>query len=102
MVAQLLLALILVFAPFQWVSAQVTLSKGNTTLGTVIQQIQKQTNYKFFYDDDIANTRVGGVDVKNVSVSKALESLLAGKDISYTIDGKVVYLKKKAAQQKTQ
>lgn len=69
MVVRLLLVLCFVLAPFQWVGAQVTLSKGNTTLGTVIQQIQKQTNYKFFYDDDIANTRVSGVDVKNVSVS---------------------------------
>ena len=100
MVVRLLLVLCFVWAPFQWMSAQVTLSKGNTTLGTVIQQIQKQTNYKFFYDDDIANTRISGVDVKNVSVSKALESLLAGKDISYTIDDKVVYLKKKNTTQK--
>ena len=100
MVVRLLLVLCFVLAPFQWMSAQVTLSKGNTTLGTVIQQIQKQTNYKFFYDDDIANTRISGVDVKNVSVSKALESLLAGKDISYTIDDKVVYLKKKNTTQK--
>ena len=100
-VARLLLVLFFVFVPL-WMNAQVTLSKGNTTLGAVIQQIQKQTNYKFFYDDDIANTRVAGVDVKNVSVSKALESLLAGKGISYTIDDKVVYLKKAPAQKPVQ
>lgn len=96
--ALLLMALFFMFAPFHRINAQVTLSKGNTTLGAVIKQIQKQTDYKFFYNDDIAGISVDGVDVKNVSVNHALDQLLAGKGISYTVDKKVVYLKKNTAQ----
>ena len=45
-VVKMLLISLFVFAPFQWVGAQVTLNKGNTTLGAVINQIQKQTKDK--------------------------------------------------------
>jgi len=97
--AWLLMVLFFVFAPLQRMNAQVTLSKGQTTLGAIIKQIQKQTDYKFFYDDDIANMKVDGAQVKNATVNKALDQVLSGKGITYTIDNKVVYLKKAGAQQ---
>ena len=97
--AWLLMVLFFVFAPLQRMTAQVTLSKGQTTLVGVIKQIQKQTDYKFFYDDDIANMKVDGAQVKNATVNKALDQVLSGKGITYTIDNKVIYLKKAGAQQ---
>ena len=93
-VVKMLVISLFVFAPFQWVGAQVTLNKGNTTLGAVINQIQKQTKYKFFYDDEIAATKVAVVSVKNASVQNALNSVLRNHDITYTIEDNVVYLKK--------
>ena len=38
-----MLTLLLVSAPFQWVSAQITLNSGQTQLRTVIQKIKQQT-----------------------------------------------------------
>ena len=93
-VVKMLVISLFVFAPFQWVGAQVTLNKGNTTLGAVINQIQKQTKYKFFYDDEIAATKVAVASVKNASVQNALNSVLRNHDITYTIEDNVVYLKK--------
>ena len=93
-VVKMLVISLFVFAPFQWVGAQVTLNKGNTTLGAVINQIQKQTKYKFFYDDEIAATKVAVVSVKNASVQNALNAVLKNHDITYTIEDNVVYLKK--------
>lgn len=101
-IAKMLLISLFVFTPFQLIGAQVTLNKGNTTVGAVISQIQKQTKYKFFYDDDIAATKVSGVNVKNASVQKTLDELLKNQNITYTIEDNVVYLKKGAKKaQKT-
>ena len=79
----------------------------------MIKQIQSQSQYQFFYDDDLADTPISSVNVKDASVEEVLNTALAGKGISYRVDENVVYLSKastspsasstslKAAQQQT-
>lgn len=97
--------------PSQFVSAQLNIALSNAQLGTIIKQIQSQSQYQFFYDDDLADTPISSINVKDASVEEVLKTALAGKGISYRVDENVVYLSKvstsassssvKAAQQQT-
>ena len=60
----------------------------------MIKQIQSQSQYQFFYDDDLADTPISSVNVKDASVEEVLNTALAGKGISYRVDENVVYLSK--------
>ena len=93
-----LLTLLLVSVPLQWAQAQITLNSHKTQLRTVIQKIKQQTKYEFFLDDKLANSTVPAIKVNNASIQEVLSRLLAGKDVTYRIEGNVVYLKKKEAQ----
>lgn len=99
--------------PSQFASAQLNIALSNAQLGTMIKQIQSQSQYQFFYDDDLADTPISSVNAKDASVEEVLNTALAGKGISYRVDENVVYLSKastspsasstslKAAQQQT-
>lgn len=93
-----LLTLLLVSAPLQWAQGQITLNSHKTQLRTVIQKIKQQTKYEFFLDDKLANSTVPAIKVNNASIQEVLSRLLAGKNVTYRIEGNVVYLKKKEAQ----
>ena len=76
-------------------NAGITLTTGaETNLGDVFNQIQAQSDYKFFYDDDIAKMKAKTVDIKDQDVDNALKTLFSGTDISYVVKDKVVYIKK--------
>lgn len=98
--------------PSQFALAQLNIALSNPQLGTVIKQIQSQSQYEFFYDDDLTDLPVSSINVKDASVEEVLNAALAGKGINYRIDENVVYLSKasassvstsstKAAQQQT-
>lgn len=84
--------------PTQFVSAQLNLALSNSTVGTMIKQIQSQSKYRFFYDDEVESVPVEAVNVKDASINEVLEKALAGKDISYRIDENVVYLSKRESE----
>ena len=79
-------------APFQWVSAQFNLSLSNPSLGSVIKEIQAQSDYQFFYDDKLASVQLESLNMNDSSLQEVLSKALSGKNISYKIDDKVVYL----------
>ncbi|HEY9551376.1 MAG TPA: carboxypeptidase-like regulatory domain-containing protein, partial [Prevotella sp.] len=79
----------------QYASAQITLNVHNSSLKTVIEKIEKQAECRFFYDDDVEKVVVKKADVKNVSLAKALDAVLRGTGIAYTLNDNIVYLKKK-------
>lgn len=99
-----LLASALLVAPFQQSFAQINLSMKGSNLGAVIKEIKSQSNYQFFYDDDLASMSVSSVNLSNASISEALDKVLEGKGISYRVYDKVVYLSKesKANNQESQ
>lgn len=57
-------------APFQWVSAQFNLSLTNPNLGSVIKEIQAQSDYQFFYDDKLASVQLESLNVTDSSLQK--------------------------------
>ncbi|HAZ02576.1 MAG: hypothetical protein A2W90_07850 [Bacteroidetes bacterium GWF2_42_66] len=81
-------------------TANIKLSMQETTLCNVIKEIQKQTEFIFFYSpDDIRDVTVEKVDLENASLEKTLDLCLKGTDISYEIVHKAVILKKEEIQQ---
>ena len=89
------LALMLVSSSWTSVKAQISLNVSQTTLGAVIQKIQKQSKYQFTYDDNLAKMQVNAVQVKNGKVEDVLNKLLKDKGVSYVIKDGIIYLKKK-------
>ncbi|MBS1563797.1 MAG: hypothetical protein JST39_05380, partial [Bacteroidetes bacterium] len=74
---------------------QVTLSYKNEPALTVLQDIEKQTGYFFFYDRSLL--RLTGritVDVKNVSLDEALSACFKNKPVSVLKAGKTITLQK--------
>lgn len=90
------LLIILFFSlPFHFSMAQLTLSTQRTNLGTVIKQIQSQSQYQFFYNDKLSAVMVDPVKVQNASLEAVLTNLLKGTNISYKVEDNIVYLSDK-------
>lgn len=76
-------------------NAGITLTtSADTKLGEVISTIQAQSDYKFFYDDNLSTSKVKIVSLKDEDVEEALKKLFDGTQIDYVIKDKVIYLKK--------
>ncbi len=89
-----LLILSLLALPPQLATAQLTMKISNSSLGTMIKQIQAQSKYQFFYDDNLASMPVETLNVKDASLEELLNQALKNKGVTYTIDENVVYLSK--------
>ena len=71
-----------VFAQSQKVTVKVT----NEPLSQVIQQIERQTNYRFSYRDVVLDSqRNVTVDLKDASVQEVLNEAFSGRNLSYNI-----------------
>ena len=97
-----LLIAVLAVPPFQVSFAQLTISLSNSNLGTVIKQIKAQSNYRFFYDDELAAIPVASLKVSNSSLTSVLDKALSGKGITYRIDDNVVYLSRTSKEKTTE
>lgn len=77
--------------------SQITLSEKSVPLSNVLRQIQRQSGYDILYKYELTQ-EVGAVtvNVKNVSLTAALEACLDGKGLEYTIVGKTIVVSKSA------
>jgi TonB-linked SusC/RagA family outer membrane protein len=73
--------------------SQVTLHEKHSPFVKVLQQIEKQTNYIFIYDEDKLNLSSIDVNVYNVSLEKALDACFKDLPVSYAIVGNNIILK---------
>lgn len=97
-----LLILLLMAIPVQWAFAQLTLNTSRTTLGAIIKQIQSQSEYQFFYDDQLSTTPVEAIKVENASVQDVLNQILKNKNISFKVEDNIIYLKPQTPAQDQQ
>ncbi|MDE6540532.1 MAG: TonB-dependent receptor plug domain-containing protein, partial [Muribaculaceae bacterium] len=76
----------------------VTINAREATLESVLESIERQTDYRFFYSRDVVdvNTRVS-LKVSDMALPQALDELFAGSGIKYVIDRKQVVLSRPAA-----
>jgi TonB-linked SusC/RagA family outer membrane protein len=78
--------------------AQITLAENNAPLSKVFRDIRKQSNYQFFYQDELlTNLKKVSVSVNNVSLNQALDISLKDQPLTYTIVGNTVVIKEKEA-----
>lgn len=97
-----LLILLFITVPLSHTMAQLNLSTPRASLGTVIKQIQAQSEYQFFYSDKLSAVTVEAVNVKNASLEVVLSSLLKGTNIAYKVEENIVYLSEKETPVNTQ
>lgn len=65
-------------------SAQVTVKAKNTPIRQILKTIEKNTEYKFFYNDNFAALdKVASLNVNNVSIDNALTTLFTESGISW-------------------
>ncbi|EOA59534.1 SusC/RagA family TonB-linked outer membrane protein [Bacteroides nordii] len=93
-----LLILLLMVVPVQWSMAQLNLNTPHTTLKSIIQQIQAQSKFQFFYDDKLSDISVEPLSLKNAAVEDVLNLVLKGKNISFKVEDNIIYLSEKKDQ----
>ncbi len=75
-------------------SQRINLNEKNAAFSSIVKSIEKQSGYKFFYDNKLINPRIKlTVFLKNVPLEQALEQLLEDKSLTYTIVDQVIVLK---------
>lgn len=77
--------------------AQINLSRKNAPLPEVLQAIQQQTGYTFFYKAKLLENINVTVNLRNASIQEALERSLADQALTYEIVDKTVAIKAKPA-----
>lgn len=80
---------------------KISLNEKNVTLSSIIKKLQ-QSGYEFIYNVDLISN-VRGLDVKltNGSIEQALDLSLKNIDLTYTVENKVIYIKRKSTAAST-
>jgi iron complex outermembrane receptor protein len=73
-------------------SQKVNLNEKNIPLKQVLQQINKQTGYVFFYDSKDVNNKNVSVVLKDASIDEALSESLKGSALKYKVINKTILL----------
>lgn len=74
----------------------VTIKVKNAELHSVFNEIKKQTGYLFWYEDHILKgTKKISLDLKNATLTAALDASLAEQPLVYTINDKTIVIKLK-------
>ena len=77
----------------------ITLSFSNESLPTALRQLEKASNYKIMFTyEDVEQYKVSG-QVKNAWFEQALQMILGGKPLDYTVEGNLVTITKKRGPQ---
>lgn len=77
----------------------VRMDKGTATLGEIIKQIEKQTDYLFIYNEhEVSLKRKVLVPTYNTTVANLLLDVLKGTGLSYAMEGKHIILTKEQAK----
>src|SRR5699024_7292170 len=81
----------------------VTLTGENLSLETIFREIRKQAGYQFFYKNEyLQAAKSVDIDVKNVSVKKALDISFKQQPLFYSIVGNTIVVERKKALNKIQ
>lgn len=78
-------------------NVRVSLDAQNAKLKDVIEQIEKQTRYLFAADEGVDVNQTVSVKGDNITLRAALDQIVSGKDLTYSINGTNIILSRKAA-----
>jgi TonB-linked SusC/RagA family outer membrane protein len=91
----------LIFAACLQVSANgtaqtISLSQHNVSLKSIFKEIEKQTSFQFFYNDRLLEEAKNvSIDIKDATLSQALDACFKDQPISYAIVDKMVVVRRK-------
>ena len=75
---------------------RITLSIENGTFYDVVSQIEKQSEFMFFYkSEEIDNTQKINLNVKDKLISEVLNEIMKNSDLTYKVMGKHIVITKK-------
>jgi TonB-dependent SusC/RagA subfamily outer membrane receptor len=75
-------------------SQQITLSKNNASLKSVLQDIRKQSGYQLLYNADLLQkAKPVSINVKNLRLEEALKLSLNGQAFTFEIADKIILIK---------
>ncbi len=95
-----LVSLLQVFCSFaQAQEAKVTIHMDNVRMEQVMNEIEQQTKYLFGSVDNVDVNRKVSINVANVPVRQALDTMLKGTGFTYTIEGSNIVLGAQPVQQ---
>lgn len=90
---------LLIFAMLAWTagfSQGITISRKDAPLTAVMKEIEKQTDLKFFYKQQLLkNAKNVTIDVKNASLESALAICFSNQPVEYRIVNKLIVLSAK-------
>ena len=103
------LAMILTFTSYEEAFAEMsyaeqtsfTVSMENQTLKSVINWVEKNSQFIFIYRTDIDLSRRVNVDVRNKTIEEVLKQMFAGTDLEYHIRDRQVIIRKAISREKT-
>ena len=77
-------------------ATHISIDEKNTTLKEVFREIERNSEFVIFYlEEDVDSNRKVSLKVKNQTVDKVLDKVLAKTNNSYLIDDKQIFITKK-------
>ena len=103
LIRRLCLSLLLLFGGWaslpMYAQKAVTLNLTNQPFSTFIKQVEQQTDYKFFFEEQSVDVdRLVNVKAQNQDIKVVLDRVLGGTNLTYTIANKKILLKKHESQ----
>lgn len=80
-------------------NARITLSRNNSTIEAILNEIESQTDYLFIVNSNIDINKKVSVKVKETSVSKVLNDLFKGTNVHYSMEGTHIVLSDRVIEQ---
>ncbi|MDR1181194.1 MAG: carboxypeptidase-like regulatory domain-containing protein, partial [Bacteroidales bacterium] len=81
----------------QTTAQAITIDQKDKSVGEILKAIESVSDYVFFYNrDDVDRNRKATVQANNASIEKVLDQLFAKTNNGYRIEGRQVYITKKA------
>ena len=88
---------------FSVYSQFITLNIENATLKDVIERVQAISNYSFIFEtSDLDTKKIISISSTNEPISKIVEQIIKGQDLSYTIKGNSIILFKNTNHNNTE
>lgn len=73
-------------------NAKVSIRMNNVKLDKILNEIEKQTDYLFIYNNQVDINKITSVKVKNEAVAQVLDRILSGTGINYELEGTHIIL----------
>ena len=73
-------------------NAKVSLSRNNTSLKEILNEIENQTDYLFIYNNEVNTSKIVSVDSQNKTVREVLNHVLKDLNIDFLMEGNHIIL----------